>query len=798
MSTSSTTVGVRDGLMPCNCRCHWEGRTFADIVLPGFPADVVAAYVALSDGHAYLQPAAADGSLFHNHRQIRESVWLKSGDQVQLGDAVLHWTVRGDQVHIDVSAYQPQPAGQPAVTPVLQPPASQPPLPKAGPGPHAGQYRKLKRAFAVVLGMLVLVAAFVLVATPVEINVTPAPATQRLSGFPPPLPLGKRLLVWPGQYRLNATLAGYRPLDEVLDIPMGGFRSFELNMRELPGEVAVQVQPDVPFRLQVDAEPVDLDGQRVARIERGRHLLRIESERYLPAEQQVDVAGLGKAQQVSFTLAPAWAEVHIDSDPTGAQVLVDDKPLGNTPLDIELLQGDHSITLQMPLYKSLTLDETVMAGVPVTLDKLVLEPADGQVMLDSVPDTATVQVDGEYQGTTPIRLTLPSAREHHLEVSKPGYATLEQTLRVQPDEQQTLELKLDVQYGTVFVTSVPADAELRVDGQPLGRATRRLRLSTQPHRLEIHKPGYASRVFHVTPRTGISQNLDVTLQTLQQVRQASVTATVRTPEGQVLRLLRPAQPFKLGASRREPGRRANESARSVQLTRPFYFGEKEVTNAEFRAFEASHTSGSAEGVSLDGPQQPVVNISWDEAARYCNWLSKRQGLPAAYREVQGQMQLVRPVTTGYRLPTEVEWVYVARVLGRSEPARYPWEGNFPPTQVVANFADARISDTLAQTVPNYDDQFRVSAPVGSFAAYPPGFYDLAGNVAEWMTDYYAIYPGQADRLVKDPLGPANGEHHVVRGSSWRHGNITELRLSYRDYSREPRPDLGFRLARYLE
>jgi formylglycine-generating enzyme required for sulfatase activity len=138
------------------------------------------------------------------------------------------------------------------------------------------------------------------------------------------------------------------------------------------------------------------------------------------------------------------------------------------------------------------------------------------------------------------------------------------------------------------------------------------------------------------------------------------------------------------------------------------------------------------------------------------------------------------------------------VLGRSEPARYPWEGNFPPTQVVANFADARISDTLAQTVPNYDDQFRVSAPVGSFAAYPPGFYDLAGNVAEWMTDYYAIYPGQADRLVKDPLGPANGEHHVVRGSSWRHGNITELRLSYRDYSREPRPDLGFRLARYLE
>ena len=131
-------------------------------------------------------------------------------------------------------------------------------------------------------------------------------------------------------------------------------------------------------------------------------------------------------------------------------------------------------------------------------------------------------------------------------------------------------------------------------------------------------------------------------------------------------------------------------------------------------------------------------------------------------------------------------------------ARYPWDGDFPPSRVVGNFADARISDTLAETVPGYDDNYRVSAPVGSFAAGPAGFYDLGGNVAEWMTDYYTVYPGEAERLAKDPLGPVSGEHHVVRGSSWRHGNITELRWSYRDYSREARSDLGFRLARYAQ
>ena len=67
-----------------------------------------------------------------------------------------------------------------------------------------------------------------------------------------------------------------------------------------------------------------------------------------------------------------------------------------------------------------------------------------------------------------------------------------------------------------------------------------------------------------------------------------------------------------------------------------------------------------------------------------------------------------------------------------------------------------------------------------------------------MHDFYAVYPGEAKRLVTDPMGPASGNHYVVRGASWRDGNITELRLSYRDYSNKPHHDLGFRIARYAE
>jgi len=253
----------------------------------------------------------------------------------------------------------------------------------------------------------------------------------------------------------------------------------------------------------------------------------------------------------------------------------------------------------------------------------------------------------------------------------------------------------------------------------------------------------------------------------------------------------------MGASRREAGRRANESARLVALKRPFYLAEKEVSNAQFQAFMAAHAAGSAEGVALGADSLPVVNVSWEDAARFCNWLSQRDGLPAAYKEVAGKPQVVTPMTTGYRLPTEAEWAYVARKHERAAVVRYSWPGGYPPTGKAGNFADASIADTLASTVPDYNDGFRGPAPVGSFPARS-GFYDLSGNVAEWMQDYYAVYPGMAGTLVTDPAGPATGDHHVVRGSSWRQGGISELRLSYRDYSRGPRPDLGFRIARYAE
>ncbi len=101
-------------------------------------------------------------------------------------------------------------------------------------------------------------------------------------------------------------------------------------------------------------------------------------------------------------------------------------------------------------------------------------------------------------------------------------------------------------------------------------------------------------------------------------------------------------------------------------------------------------------------------------------------------------------------------------------------------------------------IEGYNDGFAASAPTGSFSANPAGLHDLGGNVAEWCHDYYSAFNGDAEKNVVDPMGATSGAHRVVRGSSWRDASITELRFSYRRYSREPASDIGFRIARYAQ
>jgi formylglycine-generating enzyme required for sulfatase activity len=217
----------------------------------------------------------------------------------------------------------------------------------------------------------------------------------------------------------------------------------------------------------------------------------------------------------------------------------------------------------------------------------------------------------------------------------------------------------------------------------------------------------------------------------------------------------------------------------VKITQPFYLGTCEVTKGEFATFveqsgyqtEAERSGEGGRGYDVSrritkaDPQfnwrntgfeqtdeHPVVNVSWNDAVAFCEWLSRQE-----------------PGRT-YRLPTEAEWEYACR--GETT-TRYA-TGDLPNTlQGYANLQDASYDLKFPRTPGSaregpsfpHDDGWPFTSPVGQFQPNAYGLYDLHGNVWEWCSDWYSdTYYSQSP--PEDPQGPESGTHKVARGGDW--------------------------------
>jgi formylglycine-generating enzyme required for sulfatase activity len=379
-------------------------------------------------------------------------------------------------------------------------------------------------------------------------------------------------------------------------------------------------------------------------------------------------------------------------------------------------------------------------------------------------------------------------------ISKAGYEQATRHITVPTAGSKGLNVNLVAIKGIVRFTVEPSDAELLINGKSWGPVKQEMQLAAVEQELEIKQEGYHPFRTKITPRPGFPQEMKVVLKKIGQ-KKAATPPVIQAANGYTLKLIRPGS-FTMGASRREQGRRSNETLRKVTFKRPFYIGVREVTNKEFKALFARHNGGSFKEHTLNRADLPVVEITRDQAAQFCNWLSVKDGLPPVYVKRGDEMSAAEPIGTGYRLPTEAEWEYCARFKKEKGLLKYPWGQQFPPLPKSGNFADASTEDLLANYIEDYNDGYAVTAPPKEYQPNAFGLYDMGGNVAEWCHDYYSIYSYTAGKTYVDPLGPREGKHHVVKGSSWKDASISALRLAYRDYSSTKRHDLGFRICRY--
>jgi len=752
------------------------------ITSPGAAGARTGAALALAGGAPYLQPLDGGAAIFLNDHRLAASHWLRDGDRARIGDALLQVRITEDGLVLRTDADVALAAQPPSI--LLTPP---PPAPVPRRGRIGGAYVLL--ALAVLTGAL----WFVFSARMLYVEIQPAPDRVSLEGSVPALRFREGYLALPGAYRLVAERSGYRQLIRDVEVTRADNQRLSLALVKLPGILVVETPGVAGATVLADGEVKGRTPLAGIELVAGDHEIVIRAEGYAEFSQAVSIEGLGQRQTVVAALIPASAAVTVRASTAGAALWVDGKRVGDLPLTIDLPAGSRALEIRAPRHKSWTRSIVVTAGEAQAIGPVALPPADAQLRVESAPPGASVTVDGRYAGTTPATLALSPGREHRIAVSKLGYGTASRSVRLEAAEARDLKLTLSSELGHVTLEVEPRDAVLSIEGRTIGPAHGRHALPAAPTLLEITRDGFQPAQLWVTPKPGFEQTRVVKLGVTGAPAEAALPERIAAPDGTVMVLVRPGR-FTMGASRRDPGQRANETLREVHLVRPYYLAATEVTNAQFQKYRPKHQSGRFGALGLALPSHPVVNVRWEDAAGYCNWLNEAARLPASYAGGQRGLAPVLPFGLGFRLPTEAEWEWAARRAGGGKESRFPWGDDLPPPQGSGNFADRSVSGELADTIKNYDDGYAGTAPVGRFKATPAGFLDLAGNAAEWVHDYYDIRATTVPE--KDPTGPAAGKQRVIRGSSWMHASVSALRWTYRDYGTEPRADVGFRCARY--
>jgi serine/threonine-protein kinase len=181
--------------------------------------------------------------------------------------------------------------------------------------------------------------------------------------------------------------------------------------------------------------------------------------------------------------------------------------------------------------------------------------------------------------------------------------------------------------------------------------------------------------------------------------------------------------------------------------RSFWISQTEITNAQYQACVAMDQCAIPQSVEYpreDYMDYPIVGVTWEQATQFARWI-------------------------GGSLPTEAQWEYTAR---GPESRVYPWGDFFDFNGSRLNFCDLNCSLEVRDTSQN--DEYPSRAPVGTYpnGASWVGALDMAGNVWEWVMDFYdaGYYTTLESEIVWNPTGPDSGRTHVIRGGSYINGD----------------------------
>lgn len=584
--------------------------------------------------------------------------------------------------------------------------------------------------------------------------------------------------------RIMLQAKGFRPVERMIE-PYEKGQRITVILTELPSRLIAKTVPEHgKTRWYIDDIIVQSGKILDRELEPGAHQIRIDNPYFTVHERQIDFTR-AETVEVAIELEPLAGSFSIKATPAGASISIDGELVGTSSASLKRPGGAYEISVSLDGYETTTETVELLNTAPTIERAYRLKPISASITVSAKPKGGKLFLDGRQiaQGKS---YEVAGGKTHKLAYFKEGFLSESMDVDLAPNANEKVSIQLDPDIGVVEVKSHP-EADIYILGSKVGKTPTALKLPALPVEIELRRQGYRTVVRKVTPTSKQTKVIIVELQEELAVRLAESPRIYKNSVGIELIRFKPSS-FVMGAPRSEPGQRANEFQKSVVLTKLFYAAKHEVTNAQFSAFK----SGSAGAGNL-----PVVNISWTDAAMFCNWLSDKENLKPVYLIVDGRLRSVNASADGYRMLSEAEWEWLARKAGKKKQTIFPWGDDQVVPKAAGNIADESANGMTKFYVPNYNDGYAKHSPVGSFDAEPSGLHDLTGNVSEWVHDYYSLSPPASGETFTDPMGARFGDAHVYKGSSWRSGTRSTLRAAHRNGATSPSDDLGFRIGRYL-
>ena len=459
----------------------------------------------------------------------------------------------------------------------------------------------------------------------------------------------------------------------------------------------------------------------------------------------------GSIKYEGLKLKPNFGTLEIISEPPGAKVEIGGEVVGATPYRSEKIKsGEYLVSVSLDLYEPVKNQGALVEDEKKTVKNYPLSPNFGTVSVESDPPGAGIFLGRleagrtaapEDRGKTPGTLKL-SPGQYELSLKLEGYRPKTFKLLVARGKQAAItreQGKLIQMVGSLSVSADPPEpgAKVYLDGVESGSAPITLdRIPAGSHKVEVKKVREPLRGL---PSKEGGQDVDIA-----DGKMTSVTIKLKESFGGGEMVLIPAGEFMMGCNSSVDKQCSNDEKPYHRVYLDAYKVDKyEVAVADYEKCvnagkcEAPSTGGSCNWGNSGLGNHPVNCVDWNQASGYCEWAGKR-------------------------LPTEAEWEKAAR---GTDGKVYPYGNQFDCGKSCNSVKPCDHSSTC---------------PAGSYAEdkSPYGVMDMAGNVWEWVQDWYeeGYYKNSP---AQNPQGPSSGTSRALRGGSWNTYYPENLRASHR-------------------